>query len=136
MSKRQDAIAILKEFGFDHQRGFIRFVRGNHLSSFQFHLDEIRDVGIQRGDGINKADGSIVTVCRVHISLVCGNSAHCGPMHPERDAESYKRLAAAFLLLRDSANGLPYADYEVRINDTKFYLDQPVVTWPVETPAE
>lgn len=136
MSKRQDALNILKEFGFDHQRGFIRFVRGEYLSAFQFHLDEIREVNIHRGDGVNKNDSSIVTVCRVNIDLIGGGSAHSGPMHPENDKQHLQNLVGAFLLLRDSANGLPYAPYEVKIIDTKFYIEQPIVDWPVETPAE
>lgn len=136
MSKRQDALNVLKEFGFDHQRGFIRIVRGEYLSSFQFHLDEIREVSIHRGEGINKRDSSIVTVCRVHIDLIGSGSAHSMPMHPERDQKDLSRLASAFLLLRDSSCGLPYADYHVSIVDTKFYLNQPIVDWPVETPAE
>lgn len=137
MSKRQKAIAVLKEFYFDHQRGFIRFSReNNYLSSFQFHLDEIREVNIHRGSGINKADGSIVTVARVNIDLIGGGSAHSCPMHPEKDLSDLKSLTSAFLLLRDAACGLPYAEYEARIVDTEFYINKPVVTWPVETPAE
>ncbi|QZE56252.1 hypothetical protein MPK67_gp055 [Erwinia phage pEa_SNUABM_32] len=136
MSKRQEAIGILKEFGFEHHRGFIRFVRGEYLSSFQFHLDEIREVTVAQGEGVNKADGSIVTVCRVNIDLIGGGVAHSVPMHPERDKRNYERLSAALLLLRDSACGLPYADYHVRLVDTKFYTNPPVVDWPVETPAK
>ncbi|WAK44414.1 hypothetical protein [Erwinia phage vB_Ea_2910A] len=136
MSKRQDALNVLKEFGFDHQRGFIRIVRGEYLSAFQFHLDEIREVTIERGEGVNSVDGSIVIVCRVNICLVSGGSAHSVAMHPERDKKDLSRLASAFLLLRDSSCGLPYANYHVSIVDTKFYINPPVVKWPVETPAE
>ncbi|AWY08330.1 hypothetical protein HOT49_gp050 [Erwinia phage vB_EamM_Alexandra] len=137
MSKRQDAIAVLKEFYFDHQRGFIRFSRSDDfLSAFQFHLDEIREVNIHRGEGVNETDGSFITVARVNIDLIGGGSAHSCVLHPVRGAEQLERLAAALLLLRDASCGLPYAKYEVKTIDTKFYLNPPVVRWPVETPAE
>ncbi|QZE58609.1 hypothetical protein pEaSNUABM28_00052 [Erwinia phage pEa_SNUABM_28] len=136
MSKRQEAIAILKEFFFDFQRGFVRFDYKEGLSSFQFHVDEIREVQIHTGEGINKANGDIILVSRVNIDLIGGGSAHSCPLHPERGLENLKRLASALLLLRDSACGLPYANYAVKAVETKFYLNPPTVNWPVESPAE
>lgn len=128
-----EQINILDKFGFKSENGFIRFARGNDkdkLSTFMFHVREIRDLTVQRGQGIHRPSGNSVQVVRLYMTLTGGQSAFSGSIQPERVSE-LQDLAGALLDMRDVALGLEIdAPYQIDLVDSTFYgSDTPVVYW-------
>ncbi|QYW03698.1 hypothetical protein pEaSNUABM14_00055 [Erwinia phage pEa_SNUABM_14] len=127
---QKKAIAILDQYGAVYDNGFIRFKRDNNrVSTFMFHVDEIRTVFISQGVGSNTVTGKEVQVIRLEISLIGGSASTCA-YHPERDIDGVMDFANALLCLRDEACGVSGPDYEIELHQDYFYTGKPNVSWP------
>lgn len=132
-----DNSQILKDAGLVYTDGYLRFLRRDGmLNPFQFHVRDIRSIVIIRGEGLNRANNEPVTVVLARIEIAGGGNVDFGVCPPE-DMKELEPAIDTLLELRDEVCGLPKAEYLIEIEDTIFYINKPVVNWPVqETPAE
>lgn len=125
---KQNAIDNLNANGMVFVDGFCRFKQPDgSVSTFMFHIDEMRDVSIGEGIAYHTVQKRDVPAIRLELSLI-GGSAYTFCAHPVHDLQRMRDFAACLLYLRDEFCGLPEVTYSLEQSES-YYYKKPNVSW-------